>query len=68
MTTSATDSLRAARDTLLRLRDDYDTAVTEFEWPDVGETFNFGHDWFDTYARGNDSPGLIIVEADGARS
>ncbi|MCF8603943.1 AMP-binding protein [Gordonia sp. HY442] len=68
MTISATDSLRTARDTLLRLRDDYDSAHAEFTWPDVGPTFNFGHDWFDTYARGNNSPGLIIVEADGSRA
>lgn len=69
MTTSpATDSLRAARDTLLRLRSDYDDALAEFSWPDVGDTFNFGHDWFDAYARGNDSPGLVIVEDDGSRA
>ncbi|MCF8571751.1 AMP-binding protein [Gordonia sp. HY002] len=68
MTISATDSLRTARDTLLRLRDDYDAATAEFAWPDVGPNFNFGHDWFDTYARGNDSPALIIVEADGSRA
>ncbi|WOC13906.1 AMP-binding protein [Gordonia sp. MP11Mi] len=65
---SRTDQLRAARDTLLSARTDYDTALTEFAWPDVGDTFNFAHDWFDTYARGNDAPGLVIVENDGSKA
>ncbi len=33
-----------------------------------GSSFNFVHDWFDTYARGNEQPGLVIVEEDGARA
>jgi acetyl-CoA synthetase len=67
-TNPATSALREARDLLLRLRTEYDEALTAFSWPDVGQTFNWGHDWFDTWARGNDAPGLVIVEEDGTRS
>ena len=67
-TGSGTEALRAARDLLLELRDDYDEALRSFEWPDVGESFNWAHDWFDTWARGNDRPGLVIVEEDGSRA
>ncbi len=62
---SATDSYRAARDLLLTLREDPDRAHAEFEWPDVGDTFNWAVDWFDAVARGNDKPALVIVEEDG---
>ncbi len=65
---TAAEQLRAARDHLVAVRDDYDRALTEFAWPDVGDGFNFAHDWFDTWARGNDTPGLVIVEEDGARA
>ena len=61
-------NLRAARDQLLGLRTDYATAVAEFRWPDVGERFNWAHDWFDTWARDNDAPGLVVVEEDGSRA
>ncbi|WP_433599269.1 AMP-binding protein [Nocardia sp. CA-135953] len=62
-----TDALRAARDRLHALRTSYDEARTAFSWPDVGSNFNFAHDWFDSFARGNDQPGLVIVEEDGSR-
>jgi acetyl-CoA synthetase len=61
-------ALLAARDRLFSLRTDHVAAVAEFTWPDVGERFNFVHDWFDGYARGNDAPGLVVVEADGSRA
>ncbi len=61
-----TAALRAARDHLLGLRDHHDKALEEFIWPEVGEHFNWAHDWFDAFARGNDRPGLVIVEEDGA--
>jgi acetyl-CoA synthetase len=35
--TEATDRFRAARDLLLRYRDDYDAARREFAWPDLDE-------------------------------
>lgn len=66
--TPATLALRTARDQLRELRTDHSAAVRDFRWPDVGSTFNFVHDWFDAFARGNDAPGLVIVEEDGTRA
>ena len=62
---SSHQSYRAARDLLLDLRSDLDRARAEFRWPDVGERFNWAVDWFDEIARGNDMPGLVILEEDG---
>jgi acetyl-CoA synthetase len=61
-----TEALRAARDQLIGLQGEHERAVGEFDWPDVGERFNWAHDWFDAFARGNDRPGLVIAEEDGA--
>jgi len=63
-----TEVFRAARDQLVALRDDYDTARRKFEWPDVGPRFNWAIDWFDEIARGNDAEALVIVEEDGRRT
>ncbi|CAD5989608.1 AMP-binding protein [Agreia sp. COWG] len=63
-----TEVFRAARDQLVALRDDYDTARQDFEWPDVGPRFNWAVDWFDHIARGNDTEALVIVEEDGRRT
>lgn len=60
-----TEAYRAARDQLLDLREDYERAVEEFRWPDLGDTFNWAHDWFDAVARDNQRPALVIVEEDG---
>jgi acetyl-CoA synthetase len=65
---TATQAFRAARDQLLGLRGDYDRAVAEFRWPDMGDRFNWAVDWFDAFARGNDRPALVIVEEDGHRT
>ena len=65
---NATANLRAARDQLTALRTDYAQALEEFRWPDVGASFNWAHDWFDTWARDNDRPGLVVVEDDGSRA
>jgi acetyl-CoA synthetase len=65
---TATAALRAARDRLTALRTDYAEAVETFRWPDVGASFNCGHDWFDTWARGNYRAGLVVVEEDGSRA
>ncbi len=62
---SATESFRAARDRLVALRENHTDAVTGFEWPEVGATFNWGIDWFDVIARGNSRPALVIAEEDG---
>ncbi len=61
----ATIAYRAARDQLLQLRGDQARAVREFRYPDVGDTFNWGVDWFDAIARGNDRPALTVVAEDG---
>ena len=63
--TSNTDSYRAARDRLVELATDYDTAVRTFEWPRLTGAFNWAVDWFDVIARGNDRTALWIVEEDG---
>ncbi len=63
-TPSVTDAYRAARDQLVELRDDYERARSEFEFPDVGDRFNWAVDWFDAVARGNDRLCLTIVEQD----
>ncbi|MGW0580636.1 AMP-binding protein [Streptomyces sp. NPDC002920] len=65
---TTTTRLRAARDQLHKLRAAYEDALSSFSWPDVGPTFNFAHDWFDAYARGNNQPALVIVEEDGTRA
>jgi acetyl-CoA synthetase len=62
---TATEAYRAARDQLIALRTDYARAVDEFQWPDLGATFNWAIDWFDVLATGNQRLGLVIVEEDG---
>src|SRR6516225_4020338 len=47
--TPATGTFRAARDLLLRHREDYATAMREFSWPALAE-FNWALDWFDVVA------------------
>lgn len=63
---SSTDAYRAARDSMLSYDGDYDRAVAEFEWPDLGERFNWAIDWFDQIADGNDQRALVIAEVDGS--
>ncbi|HSF26663.1 MAG TPA: AMP-binding protein [Actinomycetes bacterium] len=65
--TAATESFRAARDLLIRHREDYDTARAEFTWPVLPE-FNWALEWFDEIARDNDAPALWIVEDDGSQT
>ena len=64
--TSNTERYRAARDRLVELATDYDTAVRTFEWPRLTGEFNWAVDWFDVIARGNDRTALWIVEEDGS--
>ncbi|MGB8381078.1 MAG: AMP-binding protein [Dermatophilaceae bacterium] len=61
-----TEAYRASRDQLLSMREDHALAVEQFHWPDLGERFNWAVDWFDSVARDNDSPALVIVEEDGS--
>ncbi|MET9801132.1 AMP-binding protein [Streptomyces sp. NPDC006368] len=63
----ATESFRAARDFLLRHREDYATAYEGFVWPRP-ERFNWALDWFDVIAAGNDRTALHIVEEDGTET
>ncbi|HEX3332296.1 MAG TPA: AMP-binding protein [Gaiellales bacterium] len=61
----STETFRAARDLLLRRREDYEAACREFRWPELGE-FNWALDWFDVVAAGNDRPALRVVKSDGS--
>ena len=62
--TSSTSSFRAARDLLLRYRDDYDAALGSFSWPALDE-FNWALDWFDVIAAEHpDRPALRILADD----
>jgi acetyl-CoA synthetase len=45
----STAAFRAARDLLLRQREDYQAARSQFSWPQLAE-FNFALDWFDVLA------------------
>lgn len=54
----------AARDLLLRLRDDYSAAREQFRWPQF-DRFNWSLDYFDTMARGNGRVALQVVGDDG---
>ncbi|SNS11332.1 AMP-binding protein [Actinacidiphila glaucinigra] len=65
--TSRTEEFRAARDFLLRHREDYRAAYEGFRWPRP-EHFNWALDWFDVIARDNERPALHIVEEDGSES
>ncbi len=56
-----------ARDFLFQHREDYETAYAQFRWPQLDE-FNWALDYFDDYARGNDKPGLWIVEEGGSET
>ena len=66
VTNPATEVYRAARDELLALRGRHGEAGAAFAWPDLGEQFNWAHDWFDVVARGSERPALVIVEEDGS--
>jgi acetyl-CoA synthetase len=64
---TVTEEFRAARDSLLALREDYSAARSSFQWPRFAE-FNFALDWFDQIAADPakaDRPALVIVEQDG---
>ncbi|WP_405609795.1 AMP-binding protein [Streptomyces sp. NBC_01508] len=63
----ATEEFRAARDFLLRHREDYTAAYEGFVWPRPA-LFNWALDWFDVIAAGNDRPALRVVEENGTES
>jgi acetyl-CoA synthetase len=51
----------AARDFLLRHREDYATAYRDFQWPKL-ERFNWALDYFDSMARDNGQVALWLVD------
>jgi acetyl-CoA synthetase len=57
----------AARDFLLRHRQDYATAYRDFRWPKL-DRFNWALDHFDAMAQGNARPALWIVEEGGGET
>jgi acetyl-CoA synthetase len=61
--TSALKAFLAARDFLLKHREEYETARREFRWPELSE-FNWALDYFDHYAHGNSKSALWIVNDD----
>jgi acetyl-CoA synthetase len=59
-------AFRAARDFLLRYREDYETARRDFSWPELTE-FNWALDWFDAIAAEHpDRTALRVVGDDGS--
>jgi acetyl-CoA synthetase len=54
----------AARDFLLRHREDYVTAYRDFRWPKL-DRFNWALDYFDVMARDNAQPALWLVDDEG---
>jgi acetyl-CoA synthetase len=67
MTSSNAEPFIAARDFLLRHREDYDTAYRDFKWPKL-ERFNWALDYFDEIARDNAQPALWIVDEDAGET
>src|SRR5579884_3883162 len=51
----------AARDFLLRHREDYAAAYRDFRWPAL-DRFNWALDYFDAMARDNAQPALWLAE------
>ncbi len=58
-------TFRAARDLLIRHREDYPAAMADFRWPEMPE-FNWALDHFDDLARGNKRAALRIVDESGS--
>jgi acetyl-CoA synthetase len=61
---SPTLAFRAARDLLLRYREDYAAARSEFPWPQFTE-FNWALDWFDVIAAEHPDREALRIVADG---
>jgi acetyl-CoA synthetase len=57
----------AARDFLLRHREDYATAYRDFRWPKL-DRFNWALDYFDPMARDNAQAALWLTDENGAES
>jgi acetyl-CoA synthetase len=57
-------AFRAARDLLLRYREDYDAARREFGWP-LLDQFNWALDWFDVIAAEHPDRDALRIAAEG---
>lgn len=57
----------ASRDTILRHRTDYESAMREFAWPSL-DRFNWALDYFDAIASANSQPALHIADDDGTET
>ncbi len=55
----------SARDFLLQHRTDYEFVYRNFRWPQLSE-FNWALDYFDAYARGNQTTALWMVDDTGS--
>src|SRR5437899_1717725 len=62
-----TTAFMQARNFLIQHREDYETAYRDFQWPQLSE-FNWGLDYFDVQAKGNNTPALWVVEEDGTEA
>ena len=67
MTPSNAAPFLAARDFLLRHREDYAIAYRDFQWPKL-ERFNWALDYFDVMARDNPDPALWLVDEDAGET
>ncbi len=64
MTLSNAAPFLAARDFLIRHREDYDIAYRDFRWPKF-DRFNWALDYFDVMAGGNERPALWLTDEGG---
>jgi acetyl-CoA synthetase len=67
MSSSNAAPFLAARDFLLRHREDYARAYGEFRWPRL-DRFNWALDYFDVMARDNVRPALWLVDEDAGET
>jgi acetyl-CoA synthetase len=67
MTSSNAAPFVAARDFLLRHREDYAAAYRGFQWPKLAR-FNWALDYFDVMARDNPNPALWLVDEEAGET
>jgi acetyl-CoA synthetase len=67
MTSSNAAPFLAARDFLLRHREDHATAYRDFQWPKL-DRFNWALDYFDVMAHDNAQPALWLVDEDAGEA
>lgn len=65
MTSGNATAFLAARDFLIRHREDYAVAYRDFRWPKL-DRFNWALDYFDGMARGNQQAALWLTDEDGS--